>query len=110
VTSLGWYLQGGPASTFPLPTDVRVFAGGNGDITGWDNLDIHPFVAQTCYANCDGSTGSVFLTINDFVCFQSAFAAGASYANCDGSTSSPVLTINDFVCFQSAFAAGCSAP
>ena len=63
-----------------------------------------------CYANCDGSTGAVFLTVNDFVCFQSAFAAGASYANCDGSTTVPVLTVNDFVCFQSAFAAGCSAP
>ena len=40
--------------------------------------------------------------------FQSKFAAGDSYANCDGSTIAPILTINDFVCFQSRFAAGCN--
>jgi hypothetical protein len=60
-----------------------------------------------CYANCDGSTGSPRLTVNDFVCFQTQFAAGASYANCDGSTTAPVLTVNDFICFQTQFAAGC---
>src|SRR5262249_34093779 len=27
-----------------------------------------------------------------------------AYANCDGSTSTPILTVNDFICFQSAFA------
>ena len=64
----------------------------------------------SCYANCDGSTGANFLNVNDFVCFQSAFAAGSSLANCDHSTGANPLNINDFVCFQSAFAAGCSAP
>jgi hypothetical protein len=63
-----------------------------------------------CYANCDSSTSVPFLNINDFICFQSKFAAGDSYANCDASTSAPVLNINDFICFQSKFAAGCSAP
>jgi hypothetical protein len=29
------------------------------------------------------------------------------YANCDGSTSPPILNVNDFLCFQSKFAAGC---
>jgi hypothetical protein len=47
------------------------------------------------------------LTVNDFICFQSRFAAGDSYANCDGSTGVPALTVNDFVCYQSKFAAGC---
>jgi glucose/arabinose dehydrogenase len=61
----------------------------------------------TCYANCDGSTTPPVLNINDFICFQTAFAAGEHYANCDGSTVDPVLTVNDFICFQSAFAAGC---
>jgi hypothetical protein len=61
-----------------------------------------------CYANCDGSTVAPVLTVNDFICFQSAFAAGSPYANCDGSTVAPVLTVNDFICFQSRFAAGCS--
>ena len=61
----------------------------------------------SCYANCDGSTTPPSLNINDFVCFQTLFAAGASAANCDGSTTPPILNVNDFVCFQSAFAAGC---
>jgi hypothetical protein len=65
---------------------------------------------STCYANCDQSTGTPFLNINDFICFQGKFAAGDSYANCDLSTQPPILNINDFVCFQSQFAAGCSAP
>jgi hypothetical protein len=64
-------------------------------------------VGSACYANCDGSTTAPLLTINDFVCFQTRFAAGDSYANCDGSTSPPVLNVNDFVCFIGQFAAGC---
>jgi hypothetical protein len=48
--------------------------------------------------------------VNDFVCFQTAFAAGASYANCDHSTQIPILNVNDFICFQTQFAAGCSEP
>jgi hypothetical protein len=66
--------------------------------------------SSSCYANCDNSTTVPFLNVNDFVCFQTAFAAGNSYANCDHSTAAPVLNIADFVCFQAAFAAGCSAP
>jgi hypothetical protein len=61
----------------------------------------------TCYANCDDSTAAPILNVNDFVCFQTKFAAGDPYANCDGSTTPPVLNVNDFVCFQSKFAAGC---
>jgi hypothetical protein len=64
----------------------------------------------TCYANCDGSTASPVLSVNDFLCFQQHFAAGDSYANCDQSTTPPVLNIDDFLCFQSRFVAGCSAP
>ena len=60
-----------------------------------------------CYANCDGSTAAPVLNVNDFICFQTKFAAGDSYANCDNSTSAPVLNINDFICFQQKFAAGC---
>jgi hypothetical protein len=63
-----------------------------------------------CYANCDGSTAVPFLNVNDFICFQTRFAAGESYANCDGSTIPPLLNVNDFICFQTQFAAGCSAP
>jgi hypothetical protein len=71
-----------------------------------DNMWATPAPA-TCYANCDGSTTPPVLNVNDFVCFQSRFAAGDSYANCDGSTAPPVLNVNDFVCFQTRFAAGC---
>ncbi|MBX3377703.1 MAG: immunoglobulin domain-containing protein [Phycisphaeraceae bacterium] len=63
---------------------------------------------QSCYANCDGSTGAPLLTANDFQCFLNKFAAGDTYANCDGSTGSPLLTANDFQCFLNKFAAGCS--
>ena len=63
--------------------------------------------AQTCYANCDGSTIAPILNVNDFICFQAKFAAGDSYANCDGSTTPPILNVNDFICFQGQFAAGC---
>jgi hypothetical protein len=64
-------------------------------------------VSVLCYANCDGSTGTPLLNVNDFVCFQSRFAAGEPYANCDGSTIPPTLNVNDFLCFLGEFAAGC---
>jgi hypothetical protein len=64
-------------------------------------------VVPACYANCDASTAPPVLNVNDFLCFQSRFAAGDSYANCDQSTTAPVLNVNDFLCFQAAFAAGC---
>jgi hypothetical protein len=64
-------------------------------------------VSALCYANCDDSTIAPVLNVNDFICFQTRFAAGDPYANCDGSTASPVLNVNDFICFQTRFAAGC---
>jgi len=60
-----------------------------------------------CYANCDSSTLAPVLNVNDFICFQTRFAAGDAYANCDSSTIAPVLNVNDFICFQTKFAAGC---
>src|SRR5205823_13636464 len=57
----------------------------------------------SCSPNCDSSTVPPILNVNDFVCFQSRFAAGDSTANCDGSTQSPVLNVNDFVCFTASF-------
>jgi hypothetical protein len=64
-------------------------------------------VPSFCYPNCDGSTQPPILNVSDFVCFQSAFAAGAPYANCDQSTGTPALNVLDFVCFIQQFAAGC---
>ena len=57
-----------------------------------------------CYANCDRTPSSPILNINDFICFQTRFAAGDPYADCDQNGSQNVL---DFVCFQQRFAAGC---
>jgi hypothetical protein len=81
-----------------------------GENIGWINLDqaaTPRFVGLVCYANCDGSVVPPVLNVNDFVCFQSKFAAGNPDANCDRSTTPPVLNVNDFVCFQQLFAAGC---
>ena len=60
-----------------------------------------------CYPNCDSSTLAPILNINDYVCFNAAFAAGGSYANCDGSTAPPTLNVADFICFLNQFAAAC---
>jgi hypothetical protein len=49
-------------------------------------------LSVTCYSNCDASTVSPLLNVNDFTCFQNHFAAGASSANCDLSTAPPLLT------------------
>jgi hypothetical protein len=62
------------------------------------------FLISACYANCDGSTTLPSLNVNDFICFQSRFAAADPYADCDHSST---LNVNDFICFQSQFAAGC---
>jgi autotransporter-associated beta strand protein len=92
-----------------LPTG---FAGTvNYAFTGTDSLgrtgdgnDIAIVIEPSCYANCDLSTGSPLLNVNDFICFQSKFAAADPYADCDRSGT---LNVNDFICFQSTFAAGC---
>lgn len=61
----------------------------------------------TCYANCDGSTGSPVLNVADFTCFLQKFSLGDPYANCDGSTGTPTLNVADFTCFLQKFAQGC---
>ena len=63
---------------------------------------------QPCYANCDASTQTPILNVNDFNCFLNKFAAADAWANCDGSTLPPTLNVNDFQCFLNAFAAGCT--
>jgi hypothetical protein len=72
--------------------------------------------AQCCYANCDGSTTSPILNVEDFVCFVERFSQGLAlsheqqvthYANCDRSTTAPALNVEDFTCFVQQYAAGC---
>jgi hypothetical protein len=54
-----------------------------------------------CYPDC---TGDGALTVADFGCFQTKFAAANPYTDCTGDGA---LTVADFGCFQSAFVAGC---
>ncbi|MFN0133237.1 MAG: GC-type dockerin domain-anchored protein [Phycisphaerales bacterium] len=85
--------------------DIAAAVPGPGDATSF--ILYGAVEGGICYANCDGSTTSPILNINDFTCFLNAFAAGDPGANCDGSTATPTLNINDFTCFVNAFAAGC---
>jgi len=59
---VGWYLAGGAASALPLPTDIRVFAGGSGattqgNISAWDNITVAPVCGSADF-NCDGDVGT----------------------------------------------------
>jgi hypothetical protein len=92
----GW---GFPNNIHPVPAQL----GGGGQI----GVNFYLFGTPGCYANCDQSTEPPVLNVEDFVCFQTRFAAGQPYANCDGSTSPPTLNVADFVCFMQRFAAGC---
>jgi hypothetical protein len=82
-----------------------------GTLTGAGGLELRGgywgATVGSCYANCDGSTVSPILNVQDFSCFLSKFAASDPYANCDGSTQVPVLNVQDFSCFLGKFAAGC---
>jgi hypothetical protein len=60
-----------------------------------------------CYPNCDNSTASPVLNVQDFTCFLQRYAANDSYANCDNSTVAPVLNVQDFTCFLQRYATGC---
>jgi hypothetical protein len=62
---------------------------------------------STCYPNCDNSTTSPILNVQDFTCFLQRYAAGDTYANCDNSTTPPILNVQDFTCFLQSYAAGC---
>jgi hypothetical protein len=88
---------------------------GAGDAGSYDALVSNPCgttlsaaatltIGSGCYANCDQSTMQPLLNVNDFVCFQAAFASASPYADCNHDNA---LNVNDFVCFQSAFAQGC---
>ena len=104
--ALRWSLFSNCAATLDSTGAVWVAGGRVDDPTPGS---IYKFVAAgaVCYPNCDNSTTPPILNVNDFICFQSKFAAGDTYANCDNSTAPPILNVNDFICFQTKFAAGC---
>ncbi|MFN0131981.1 MAG: M14 family zinc carboxypeptidase [Phycisphaerales bacterium] len=112
----GWGVQSIPLPGSVAPTSLMrlrfsVADNPNDSVTeaAIDDLVVSALTcpAVVCYANCDGSTSSPVLNVNDFTCFLNLYAAGASSANCDGSTAAPVLNVNDFTCFLNLFAAGC---
>jgi hypothetical protein len=118
--SYQWYrgstllVEGGPYSGVQTPT-LTIHATSVGHGGGYSVVVTDPcgsitspaYLNVICYPNCDRTTNFPYLNVDDFVCFQAAFASGQSYANCDNSTTPPVLNINDFLCFQAAFVAGC---
>jgi hypothetical protein len=119
ASDLTSHIQSGNTLTFVFvegdPATAATYRGQAASTTTPQRVGPNLFITaigngSACYPNCDNSTTPPVLNVNDFICFQSAFAAGNSYANCDHSTTPPVLNVNDFICFQSAFAAGCSAP
>jgi hypothetical protein len=115
--SVDFFRQAGQPSTWPLGSRFGL-AGLNGatnpvvgpqafigPVAGSEyDMRLLFSVAESCYANCDGSTGNPLLTANDFQCFIDKYAANDPYANCDGAGG---LTANDFQCFLNAYAAGC---
>jgi hypothetical protein len=72
-----------------------------------DTLTVIAAPGQACYVNCDHSITQPILTVADFTCFLSRYAAGDPYANCDGFFTPPILNVADFTCFLHAYAAGC---
>jgi len=95
------------ASAFALYNDELIVGGWFTTAGGQPAAHLARWGCAPCYPNCDSSTLAPILNINDYVCFNAAFAAGGSYANCDGSTAPPTLNVADFICFLNQFAAGC---
>jgi hypothetical protein len=105
-------LRGGSAwavTSMETPQGMSLMVMGSFETAGGGHS---PYLAQwvacpNCYANCDSSTRTPRLNIDDFTCFISKFAAGDPYANCTQSTIQPFLTVDDFVCYINKFAMGC---
>jgi len=86
--------------------DSLFICGGIFGAGGGTGADIVQWVGcrGQCYANCDNSTASPRLNVNDFMCFLDAFARHEPYANC---TVDAIINAADFICFMNKFAAGC---
>ncbi|MFM9995797.1 MAG: hypothetical protein ACKVU4_08355 [Phycisphaerales bacterium] len=102
VSANPWYLRGGPNSTLPLPTAMRLFGGGAvaaglANSCAFDNISIK----RICYPDCNESRT---LTVADFGCFQGKYVLGDMYADCNASGT---LTVADFGCFQGKYVLGC---
>ncbi len=91
-----------------ISADGRTIAGWGYNPDGWEAPWIVRFDPESCYADCDTTTGPGILDIFDFLCFGNRFASNDPYAcDCDTSTGPGVCDIFDFLCFGNAFSAGC---
>jgi hypothetical protein len=96
-----------PAGTYSLYSTYYLTGSPDTDRVLLQTFDVSDTCPAACYPNCDGSTGSPVLNVQDFTCFLQKFAAGDLAANCDGSSNPPVLNIADFTCFFQKFSIGC---
>ena len=86
-----------PSMDAPRDAGIRVAA----EASSIADQTVHEGEGSSCYPDC---TGDGVLTVSDFGCFQTRFAAGDPYADCNGDG---ILTVADFGCFQTRFVAGC---
>jgi hypothetical protein len=109
MTNQCTYVWNGWESATPF-TRVRIIgesAFSEGGYIHMDDLE-YQVGGGGCYPNCDGSTTTPVLNVQDFTCFLQRYAAGEGYANCDQSTQAPTLNVQDFTCFLQRYAAGCN--
>jgi len=100
---VGWYLAGGAASTLPLPTAIRVFAGGSGtttqgNITAWDNITVAPVCGSADF-NCDGDVGTDSDIEAFFACLGGNCPGGSCPSNADFNGDGDVGTDSDIEAF-----------
>jgi hypothetical protein len=85
-----------------LARGPSLFVGGDFGSAGGTRSDhIAEWRDCSCYADCNASGA---LTVADFGCFQTRFAAADPWADCNADAA---LTVADFGCFQTEFVAGC---
>lgn len=88
------YLSGLPNAQV---NDARVDTAHNRIVVGTMGRGAWSAPLVQCYADFDDDS---LVTVNDFIAFINAFAAGSPRANCDQSTEPPTLNVNDFICFS----------
>jgi hypothetical protein len=104
-TACLWWpvVEGSTTSLVATPTALAVI-GPRAMVSGRQVESLLVYSLSGCLADVDANC---LLNANDFVAFQSLYAAGNPLANCDQSTLPPILDVNDFICFLGAFAASC---
>jgi len=87
-----------------LPDECDISSGYSMDLNG----NGVPDECETCYADCDQSTGAEVLDVFDFLCFQDAFLSNDPWAcGCDTMSGAGVCDVFDYLCFVDSFMNGC---